>query len=96
MPGFEVFGEEGRKKINEVQETGILMRYGFDQARAGKWEALAFEGALQKKLSVGNVQLTSSGTSTLTVTLSCLGLGIGDQVLRPTFTFVASFESVLS
>ena len=36
MPGFEVFGEEERNEVNEVLNTGILMRYGFDQARAGK------------------------------------------------------------
>ena len=28
--------------------------------------------------------------------LSCLGVGVGDEVLCPTFTFVASFEAILS
>ena len=93
MPGFEVFGEEERNEVNEVLNTGILMRYGFDQARAGNWKALAFEEALQEKLSVAHVQLTSSGTAALTVALSCLGVGVGDEVLCPTFTFVALFAS---
>ncbi len=35
MPGFEFFGEEERKEVNEVLETGILMRYGFDAQRQG-------------------------------------------------------------
>ena len=96
MPGFEVFGDEERKEVNDVLDTGILMRYGFDQARAGNWKALAFEEALQEKLSVAHVQLTSSGTAALTVALSCLGVGVGDEVLCPTFTFVASFEAILS
>lgn len=30
MPGFEVIGDEERKEVNEVLDTGILMRYGFD------------------------------------------------------------------
>ena len=30
MPGFEFFGEEERKEVNDVLSTGILMRYGFD------------------------------------------------------------------
>lgn len=44
--GFEVFGDLERKEVNEVLQTGVLMRYGFDQARAGNWKALAFEEAL--------------------------------------------------
>ena len=27
MPGFEMFGAEEKKEVNEVLETGILMRY---------------------------------------------------------------------
>ena len=39
MPGFELFGEEEKKQVNEVLETGILMRYGFDGPRKGIWKA---------------------------------------------------------
>src|SRR6185436_15136397 len=41
-------------------------------------------------------QLTSSGTSALTTALASLGVGYGDEVIMPSFTFVASFEAVLS
>ena len=40
MPGFEIFGEEESKEVNEVLKTGALMRYGFDKARANLWKAL--------------------------------------------------------
>jgi 8-amino-3,8-dideoxy-alpha-D-manno-octulosonate transaminase len=96
MPGFEVFGKTEREQVNQVLETGILMRYGFDGPRAGRWKARELEEALQKELSVTHVQLTSSGTAALTVALACLGVGVGDEVLCPTFTFVASFEAILS
>ena len=39
MPGFEFFGEEERKEVNEVLSTGILMRYGFDAARKDIWKS---------------------------------------------------------
>ena len=39
MPGFEFFGEEERKEVNDVLNTGILMRYGFDAARKGIWKS---------------------------------------------------------
>ena len=44
----------------------------------------------------GFAQLTSSGTSALTTALAALGIGAGDEVIMPSFTFVASFEAVLS
>jgi 8-amino-3,8-dideoxy-alpha-D-manno-octulosonate transaminase len=96
MPGFEFFGEEERKQINEVMETGILMRYGFDAARKDRWKAKELEQEIVNKFGCDYAQLTSSGTSALTTALACLGVGYGDEVIMPAFTFVASFEAVLS
>ncbi len=96
MPGFEFFGEEERKEVNEVLETGILMRYGFDQQRKGRWKAKELEAALCQKLDVSYAQLTSSGTSALSTVMAALGIGAGDEIIMPTFTFVASFEAVLT
>src|ERR1700760_762228 len=95
MPGFELFGPEERKEINDVLETGILMRYGFDGPRKGIWKSKELEAALCERLGCGYAQLTSSGTTALTTALSALGIGYGDEVIMPTFTFVASFEAVL-
>lgn len=96
MPGFELFGEEERKEVNDVMETGILMRYGFDGARKGMWKAQELEKAITEVFGCKYAQLTSSGTSALTTALAGLGIGFGDEVIMPAFTFVASFEAVLS
>ena len=96
MPGFEMFGEEERKEVNEVLSTGILMRYGFDAARKDIWKSRELEQAICTRLQCGFAQLTSSGTSALTTALTALGIGSGDEVIMPSFTFVASFEAVLS
>jgi 8-amino-3,8-dideoxy-alpha-D-manno-octulosonate transaminase len=96
MPGFELFGEEERKEVNEVLSTGILMRYGFDAARKDIWKSRELEQAICNRLQCGFAQLTSSGTSALTTALAALGIGSGDEVIMPSFTFVASFEAVLS
>jgi 8-amino-3,8-dideoxy-alpha-D-manno-octulosonate transaminase len=96
MPGFEFFGEEERKEVNDVLNTGILMRYGFDAARKGMWKSRELEQALCSHLRCGYAQLTSSGTSALTTALVALGIGAGDEVIMPSFTFVASFEAILS
>ena len=96
MPGFELFGAEERKEVNDVLETGILMRYGFDGPRKGIWKALELEKAITEVFGCDYAQLTSSGTSALTTALCALGIGAGDEIIMPCFTFVASFEAVLS
>ncbi len=96
MPGFELFGDAERKEVNDVLESGVLMRYGFDGARNGHWKAKELEQELQDNLGVKHAQLTSSGTTALNVALAVLGVGAGDEVIMPTFTFVASFESILA
>ena len=96
MPGFEFFGEAERKEVNDVLNTGILMRYGFDAARKDIWKSRELEQAICAKFHCAFAQLTSSGTSALTTALVALGIGVGDEVIMPSFTFVASFEAVLS
>ena len=96
MPGFEFFGEEERKQINDVMSTGILMRYGFDAQRKGKWKAKELEQKITETFGCKYAQLTSSGTSALTTAMAALGIGFGDEVIMPAFTFVASFEAVIS
>jgi 8-amino-3,8-dideoxy-alpha-D-manno-octulosonate transaminase len=96
MPGFELFGEEERKEVNDVLETGILMRYGFDGPRKGVWKAKELEQAIRQTFGTKYAQLTSSGTSALTTAMAALGIGAGDEIIMPAFTFVASFEAVLS
>ena len=49
-----------------------------------------FAEAICKTFGSKYAQLTSSGTSALTTALSALGIGYADEVITPTFTFVAS------
>ena len=96
MPGFEFFGEEERKEVSDVLKTGIMMRYGFDGPRKGIWKAIELEKALCERFGCAHAQLVSSGTAALTTAMAALGIGYGDEIILPSFTFVASFEAVLS
>ncbi len=95
MPGFELFGEAERKELNDVLDNGVLMRYGFDAMRNGHWKAKALEKQLEQQLQVKHAQLVSSGTAAVSVALASAGVGAGDEVIMPTFTFVASFEAIM-
>lgn len=96
MPGLEFFGAEERKEVNDVLETGILMRYGFDGPRKGIWKAKEMEAAICKTFGSKHAHLLSSGTAALTTAMAALGIGYGDEIILPSFTFVASFEAVIS
>ncbi|MDD3771030.1 MAG: DegT/DnrJ/EryC1/StrS family aminotransferase [Weeksellaceae bacterium] len=95
MPGFEVFGEEEFQHIQDVMDSGILMRYNFDLQRNKHWKAKELEEKIQSKFRIKHAHLTSSGTTALVTAIRALGIGAGDEIIMPVFTFVASFEAIL-
>lgn len=95
MPGFELFGDLERKEVNDVLDNGVLMRYGFDGMRNGHWKSKELESALEETFQSKHVQLVSSGTAAVSVALASAGVGAGDEVIMPAFTFVASFEAIM-
>ncbi|TVR50136.1 MAG: DegT/DnrJ/EryC1/StrS family aminotransferase [Puniceicoccaceae bacterium] len=95
MPGFEWFGEEERREVADVLGTGVLMRYNFDAPRQGHWKARELEAALRERLGARHAHACSSGTSALAAAMAALGIGAGDEVIVPPFTFVADIEGVL-
>ena len=95
MPGFESFGEAERKEVQDVLDSGILMRYGFDAMRNGHYKAKSLEVELQSTLQVKHAQLVTNGTAAVSASLAIAGVGAGDEVIVPCFTFVASFEAIM-
>jgi 8-amino-3,8-dideoxy-alpha-D-manno-octulosonate transaminase len=96
MPGFELWSDLERKHLNDVVQNGVLMRYGFDNNRNGHWKAKELESEINKYFGCKYSQLVSSGTAALTTAMQALGIGYGDEVISPSFTFVASFEAIIS
>jgi len=95
MPGFEIIGEEERAEVEQVLQSGVFMRYGFDGARNGRWPSLELEAALSHRLGAGHAHVCSSGTAAVFAALAASGVGAGDEVIVPPFTFVADIEAVL-
>lgn len=95
MPGFELFDEAEKQQINEVMEKGFTFRYNFDPMRNGVWKAKEMEQMLCDKLNVKHAHLVSSGTTALSTALASAGIGAGDEVIVPPFTFVATVEAVV-
>jgi 8-amino-3,8-dideoxy-alpha-D-manno-octulosonate transaminase len=95
MPGFEIFGAEEKQSVSEVLETGVLFRYGFEPARKDIWKAKTFEKEFAEYINSKHCLLVSSGTSALSAALAACGVGFGDEVIVPPFTFVATIEGVM-
>jgi len=95
MAGTELFGDEERKEVMDVLDTGILFRYGHDSQRNGVWKAKAFEQEFSAYLGVKHTHFCSSGTAADSLSLACCGIGYGDEVIVPPYTFIAPIEAVL-
>lgn len=96
MPGFELFDEQEKAQVQQVLDQGFTFRYNFDAKRNGVWKAKEMEELICQTLKVKHAHLVSSGTTALVTALSCAGVGYGDEVILPTFTFVASFEAIVA
>lgn len=96
MPGMELFGDEERKEVLEVLETGILFRYNFDGPRKGIWKARTFEEEFARYHGVKHCHMCSNGTAADIISLASVGVGSGDEVIVPPFSFIAPIEAVLA
>ena len=95
MPGTELFGEEEKKEVMDVLNTGVLFRYNHDAARKGHWKSKDFEAEIAKFTGAKYALAVSSGSTAVSSMLAACGVGYGDHVIVPPFTFVATIEAVL-
>jgi 8-amino-3,8-dideoxy-alpha-D-manno-octulosonate transaminase len=96
MGGSELIGKEEKAAVMDVLDRGVLMRYGFDAQRKGIYKVAELERDIAKYMGTKYAQAVSTGTSALQAAMAALGIGPGDEVLVPAFTFVATYEAVLA
>lgn len=94
MAGMEVFGAEERKEVTEVLETGALFRYGHEHIRKDRWKVQEFEQEVMSFTGARYAHAVSSGSTAVSTMMAAAGVGHGDQVIVPPFTFVAPIEAV--
>lgn len=92
---MELIGEEEKKEILEVLEAGYLFRYGSEDNPAFKAKVHRLEREVAKLSGVSYAVAVNSGTSALLVALGGLGVGPGDEVIVPGYTFIASISSIV-
>lgn len=78
-------GAAEKAAVMEVLESGWLT--------TGE-RTVRFEAAIRDRLGVGHAVAVNSATAALHLALEALGVGPGDEVIVPTYTFAASGETV--
>ena len=94
-PGAYVFGAEEKKELMDVIEAGALFRYGAVGVDGFQGKVATFEKEMAEQLGHKHVVATSSGTGSLMCCLAALGIGMGDEVIVPGYTFIASISTIV-
>ena len=93
-PGAYLIGEEEKREVMDVMESGHLSRYGDPDDPKFKKKVATFEKEYAAYLGTKYSILVSGGTSACLISLTALGIGPGDEVIVPGFTFIASISSI--
>jgi dTDP-4-amino-4,6-dideoxygalactose transaminase len=95
-PGVELIGEEEIAEVVEVLTNRSLSRYGDDDDPrfGGKVRQVEREVAALSGVRYG-LGVHGGGSSGLWLSLMALGIGPGDEVIVPGFTFVASISAIV-
>ena len=85
---WPIYDEDERRALMEVLESRIWWR-------TPGTKTLEFEGAFAAFHGAKHAVAVTNGTAALEVLMAALGVGPGDEVIVPDFTFVATASAVL-
>jgi dTDP-4-amino-4,6-dideoxygalactose transaminase len=94
-PGALLFGEAEKRELMEVIKSGHLYRYGDGDNPAFLRKVYTLEQKIAEYTGTKHCVAVNSGTSALLTALSAAGIGPGDEVLVPGYTFIASISSIV-
>ncbi|MHA1489293.1 MAG: DegT/DnrJ/EryC1/StrS family aminotransferase [Promethearchaeota archaeon] len=94
-PGMDIIGDEEKEALMEVIESGYLFRYGDLSNPKFKAKTWNLEKDFAKAMGTKYALAVSSGSSALLTALWALGIGPGDEVIVPGYTFIASITSII-
>lgn len=89
-PGVSCIGDEEVQAVEAVLRTGKLFRFVEDS------RVRAFEAAACARLGRKHGLMVNSGTSALVCALQGVGVGPGDEVIVPGYTYIATAAAVVA
>ena len=91
VSGPSIIGDEEIEAVSNVLRSQELFRYPKDKSEAAKFEAEA-----AKHLGVEYALMVNSGTSALICALTGVGVGPGDEVVVPGYTYISTAAAVMA
>ncbi len=95
-PGAYMVGDEERREVEDVLESGYVSRYGREDDPRFKKKVVALEREFAKRMGAKYALAVNGGTGALMAALVGVGVGPGVEVLVPGYTFVASISSIIA
>lgn len=89
-PGAYAFGEEERRELLDVMEGGYLYRYGPEDNPNFKRKVITLEKEFAAYMGRKHAVAVTNGSNAILNALATLGIGPGDEVLVPGYTFAAT------
>jgi dTDP-4-amino-4,6-dideoxygalactose transaminase len=94
-PGLDLIGDEEIAEVTDVLRTHHLSRFGRDDDPTFGAKVRHVEEEVARLAGVRYALATNSGSSSLWLAMIGLGVGPGDEVIVPGFTYVASISSIV-
>lgn len=94
-PGAFHIGQEEKKELLDVINSGYLVRYGSSDNPLFQHKVDLLEKEFCNYTNVKYALALSSGTAALICCLAALEIGPGDEVLVPGYTFVATISACI-
>ncbi|MBN1591227.1 MAG: DegT/DnrJ/EryC1/StrS family aminotransferase [Pirellulales bacterium] len=94
-PGWYWIGEEERREVLDVMESGHLVRYGKLDDPGFKQKTRLFEQEFAEHCGAKHALATSSGATALVAAMNALELKPGDEVIVPGYGFIATYSAAV-
>jgi dTDP-4-amino-4,6-dideoxygalactose transaminase len=94
-PGHSWIGEEEEREVLDVLRHHWLFRYGNESDPDFLRKVKTLEEEVASSFGAAYALAVTSGTAALHVALAAAGVGPGDEVIVPGYTFIASMSSVI-
>jgi len=95
-PGAFLVGEEERREVEEILESGYLSRYGSLENPNFKRKVATLEAQFAKIVGVKHCLALNGGTSAIMASLAALMIKPGAEIIVPGYTYIATMSAVIA
>jgi len=95
-PGAFLVGEEERREVEEILESGYLSRYGSLENPNFKRKVAKLEAQFAEIVGVKHCLALNGGTSAIMASLAALMIKPGAEIIVPGYTYIATMSAVIA